>query len=103
MKASFLLKWKNLLFSFFLFGHRLLGFPGGSDGKESACSAGDLGSVPGWERSPGEGIGNPLQYSCLENPMDRVACWVTVHVVAKRWARLSMNHPIPCLPCWFFP
>ena len=44
------------------------GFPGGSDGKESACNAGDLGSIPGLERSPGEGHGNPLQYSCLENP-----------------------------------
>ena len=48
-----------------------MGFPGGSDCKESACNAGDLGSVPGLGRSPGEGIGNPLQYSCLENPMDR--------------------------------
>ena len=45
-------------------------FPGGSDGKESAFSAGDLGSVPEWERSPGEGNDNPLQYSCLENSMD---------------------------------
>ena len=49
------------------------GFPGGSDGKESAFSAGDLGSVPGVGRSPGEGNGNPLQYSCLENSMDRGA------------------------------
>ena len=47
------------------------GFPGGSDGKESVCSAGDLGSVPGLGRSPGEGNDNPLHYSCLENPMDR--------------------------------
>ena len=47
--------------------------PGGSDGKESACNAGDLGSVPGLGRSPGEGNGNQLQYSCLENPMDRGA------------------------------
>ena len=47
-----------------------LGLPGGSDGKESACNEGDLGSVPGWERSPGEGNGNPLQYSCLENSKD---------------------------------
>ena len=46
------------------------GFPGGSDGKASACNVGDLGSIPGLERSPGEGNGNPLQYSCLENPMD---------------------------------
>ena len=48
-------------------------FPGGLDGKESACNAGDLGSIPGSERSPREGNGNPLQYSCLENPMDRGA------------------------------
>ena len=48
-----------------------LGFPGGSDGKASACNAGDLGSIPGSGRSPGEGNGNPLQYSCLENLMDR--------------------------------
>ena len=45
-------------------------FPGGSDGKVTAYNAGDLGSIPGWGRSPGEGNGNPLQYSCLENPMD---------------------------------
>ena len=51
----------------------VLGFPSGSDGKESACSAGDLGSVPGLGISPGEGKGNPLQYSCLENSMDRGA------------------------------
>ena len=48
----------------------LRNFPGSSDGKASACDAGDLGSVPGLRRSPGEGNGNPLQYSCLENPMD---------------------------------
>ena len=47
------------------------GFPGGSNGKEFACNAGDLGSIPGSLRSPGEGNGNPLQYSCLKNPMDR--------------------------------
>ena len=48
-----------------------MGFPGGSDGEESACNAGDLGSIPGLGRSPGEGKGYPLQYSCLENSMDR--------------------------------
>ena len=48
----------------------LLGFPGGSEGKASACNAGDLGSIPGLGRSPGEGNGNPLQHSCLENSMD---------------------------------
>ena len=58
-------------------------FPGGSDGKASAYSAGDPGSIPGLERSPGEGNGTPLQYSCLENPMDRGARWATVHGVTK--------------------
>ena len=51
--------------------HQIMGFPGGSEVKASACNAGDLGSIPGLGRSPGEGNGNPLQYSCLENPMDR--------------------------------
>ena len=55
------------------------GFPDGSDAKESACDAGDLGSFPGSARSPGEGNGNPFQYSCLKNPMDRGAWWPTVH------------------------
>ena len=58
------------------------GFPGGSDGKESACNAGDLGSILGSGRSPGEGSGYPLQYSCLRNPMDRGAWRATVHGVA---------------------
>ena len=60
-----------------------MGFPGGSDGKESACNAGDLGSVPGLGRSPGEENGNPLQYSCQENSMDRGAWRATVHGVSK--------------------
>ena len=59
------------------------GFPGGSDGKESACKAGDPGSILGLGRCPGEGHGNPLQYSCLENPMDRGAWWDTVYEVAR--------------------
>ena len=62
-----------------------MGFPGGSDGKESARNAGDLGSIPGLERSLGEENGNPLQYSCLENPMDRGAWRGTVHVVTENW------------------
>ena len=57
--------------------------PGGSDGKASIYNAGDPGSIPGWGRSSGEGNGIPLQYSCLENPMDRGALWATVHEVAK--------------------
>ena len=56
---------------------------GGSDGKEPACNAGDLGSLPGSGRPPGEENGNPLQYSCLENPMGRGACWAIAHRVAK--------------------
>ena len=59
--------------------------PGGSDGKESACNAGEPGSIPGLGRFPGEGNGKPLQYSCLENPMDREAWGVRVHGVAKSW------------------
>ena len=57
----------------------------GSDGKESACNVGDLGSIPGLGRSPGGGDGKPLQYSCLENSMDRGTWQATVHGVAKSW------------------
>ena len=56
-----------------------ISFLGGSDAKESSCNAGDLGSIPGWERSPGERNGNPLQDSCLENPMDKEPDGLTVH------------------------
>ena len=56
---------------------------GGSKGEESACSAGDPSSIPRFGRAPGEGNGNPLQYSCLENPMDGGGWWATVHRVAK--------------------
>ena len=65
------------------------GFPGGSAGKGPACSAGDLSSIPGLGRSPGGWHGHSLQYSCLENPMDRRAWRATVHGVAKSWTRLS--------------
>ena len=65
------------------------GFPAGSDSKESACNAGDLGLIPGLGRSPGGGHGNPRQYYCLENPMDRGAWEARVHGVAKSWTRLS--------------
>ena len=64
------------------------GFSGGSDHKESVYNAGDPGSIPGSERSSGEGNGYPLQYSCLENPMDRGAWWTTVHGVAKSQTQL---------------
>ena len=69
----------------------IMGFPGGSEGKVSACNAGDLGLIPGSGRSPGEGNGNPLQYSCLENPMDGRVWWATVHRVAKSQTRLSQQ------------
>ena len=96
-----------------------MGLPGDSEGKESACSVGDPGSISGLGRSPGEGHGNPLQYSCLENPMDWGVWWATVHGVAKSWTRLNeftiyfsvslvtqssptlcnpMNHSTPGLP-----
>ena len=89
-----------------------MGFPGGSDSKESACDAGEPGSIPGSARSPGEGNGNPLQYSCLENPMDRGAWRATVHIVQQRelysicrdipqWKRLWRNKNMASLvvPC----
>ena len=62
-----------------------MGFLSGSDSKESACNAGDPDSIPGLDRFLGEGNGNPFQYSCLENPMDREAWWATVHGVTKSW------------------
>ena len=65
------------------------GFPGGSEVKVSASNVGDPGLIPGSGRSPGEGNGNPLQYPCLENPMDGGAWWATVHGVAKSRTRLS--------------
>ena len=64
-------------------------FPGGLDGKESASHAGNLGLIPGLGRSPGGGHGNPLQYSLLENPMDRGAWWATVRGVAPSWTAVS--------------
>ena len=66
--------------------------PGGSDGKNSACSAGDVSLIPGSGRAPGEGNGNPLQYSCLENPKDRGAWQAAVHVAAKSQAQWSNWH-----------
>ena len=66
-----------------------MGFSGGSDSKASACNAGDQGLIPGSGRSPGEGNGNPLQYSCLENSMDGGAWWAIVQGVAKSRTRLS--------------
>ena len=77
----------ELLIKIYLF--IIKGLPCSSIGKESACSAGNQGLIPGFGRSSGEGNGNPLQYSCLENPMDREALWATVGGVAKSWILLS--------------
>ena len=71
------------------------GCPRSSIGKESACSAGDLGSIPGSGRSPGERNGNPLQYSCLENPMDRGVWQATAHGVARVGHDLATKPPPP--------
>ena len=85
-----ILKW---LFVYeYILGHitlLMVGFPGGSEVKASASNAGDLGSIPGSRRSSGEGNGNPLQYSCLENPMGGGAWWATVHGVSKSLTWLS--------------
>ena len=80
MKASL-----RILASFFVDKYycQLHGLPWWLSGKESACNAGDQSSIPGSGRSPGEENGNPLQYSCLGNPMDRGAWWATVHGVAE--------------------
>ena len=77
-----------------------MGFPDGSAGKESACSAGDTedgGSISGSGRSPGEGNGNPLRYSCLGNSMDRGAWWTTVPGVAKSWKQLKRLSTHACI------
>ena len=73
----------------YIFTYIYIGFPDSSDGKESACNAGDPGSIPGLEKSPGEGNGSPLQYSCLENSVDRGAWPPTVHGVTKSQTQLS--------------
>ena len=85
--------------------HYYTGFPSGSESKEPACNVGDPGSIPGLGRSPGEGNGNPLQYSCLKNPMDSRAWQNTVHGVTKRRTWLSnftfiIIHPGMWRECW---
>ena len=69
-----------------------LDFPGGSDGKEPACNARDLGLSPGSGRSPGERNGKPLKYSCLENPKDRETWWATVPGAQRSWTQLNDQH-----------
>ena len=79
------------------------GLPQGLNGKESTCNAGDVGDtglIPGLGRSPGEANGNPLQYSCLENPMDVGAWWATVQGVAKSWTQLIHTHGIWLIMVW---
>ena len=71
-----------------------MGFPGGSDSKESACKAGDPGLILGLGRFPGRGLGKPLQYSCLENSMDGGVCWAKVQGVTKSWTQLSFIHSL---------
>ena len=89
------------------------GFPGGSDGKESACNMGDPSLIPGSGTSPGKGNGNPVQYSCLENPMDGGAWRATVHGVTQSWTQPSdftftflhfhsMNKTRVCINCICF-
>ena len=70
------------------------GFPGGSNGKETDSNAGDPGSFPGSESYPREGNGNPLQYSCPENPMDGRAWWATVHEPPKSWTSIIYSLPL---------
>ena len=86
-----------ILFFFFWIGSAGLGggFPHSSVGKESACNTGDLGSIPGLGRYPAEGNGNPLQYSCLENLMDRGAWRAAVHGVARVGHDLATKSPPP--------
>ena len=74
-----------------------MGFPGGSDGKESACSAGDLDLIPGLGRSPREGNDNPLQYPCLENPMDRGVCGLQFMGSQRVGRDLETEHAIAML------
>ena len=80
-----------------------MGFPGGPSGKEPACQAGDVrdtGLIPGLGRAPGGGHGNPLQYSCLDNPTDRRVWWSTVYWVAKSQTQLKHLSMYTCIDNW---
>ena len=87
--AFYCIESKKLETSLFSKDFIIMGFPGGADGKESAYSGGDSGSIPALRRFPGRGHGNQLQYSCLENPMDRGPLQATIHEVTKSLTRLS--------------
>ena len=76
-------------YTYYILVAYILGFPGDSEGKVSACNVGNQGSIPGSGRAPGEGNGNPLQYFCLGNPMDREAWGATVYGVAKSQTQFS--------------
>ena len=92
------LTFRSLIHFKFVFVYGVfLYFPGGSNGKASVYIAGDPGSIPGLGRSLGEGNGNPLQYYCLENSMDRGAWQATVHGVSKSWTQLTS-----CSSCFLF-
>ena len=80
-------KWTDIPISLRIF--QFVAFPGGSVSKESACNVGEPGSIPGLGRYPGEGNGNPLQYSCQENSMDRGAWWATIHGITIIQTQLS--------------
>ena len=79
----------RMVWVYFQLDANIMGFPGGSDGKESTRNVGDPGSIPGSGRSPGEGNGYPLQYSCLENSMDRGAWWATIYGITKSQTQLN--------------
>ena len=80
-----------------------MGFPGGTVVKNSSANAGDMSSIPGSGRFPGEGNSNPLQYSCLENSMDRGAWWAMVHGVTKSWCNWACTHVCMCVcVSWIF-
>ena len=76
-----------------------MGSPGGSDGKESTCNVRDLDLIPGLGKTPGGGHGNPLQYSCVENPVDRGAWWPTVHGVTKSRTRVTNTFTFHLIWC----
>ena len=82
-EKNFRKPWKGKDIMIYSVLERNRGFPGGTSGREPTCNAGDRGSIPGSGRSPEQGNGKPLQYSCMENPMDRGAWQATVHGVAK--------------------